>query len=171
MKNYIYDKMAVTKGKQRKSKEALDEKLRLSTPSRELLEKLAIDCASKPSPDNTFQYAFALSKSDSEAELKYACTILDGLLKEGYEHQVDCMFGAATAYYLLGDFEEARARCEAILRSNPSSRDTAEMHLASIEAAELERERKVKKVARDGTIGMAVVGVAVGVAGMLLKKR
>jgi len=163
--------MAVTKVKQRKSKEALDEKLKLSTPSSELLEKLAIDCASKPSPNNTFQYAFALSKSDNEAELKYSCTILDGLVKEGYEHQVDCMFGAATALYLLGDFDESRARCEAILRSNPSNRDTAEMHLASIEAAEAERERKVKRAAVEGTIGMAAIGLVVGVAGMLLKKR
>jgi len=104
--------MAVTKVKQRKSKEALDEKLKLSTPSSELLEKLAIDCASKPSPNNTFQYAFALSKSDNEAELKYSCTILDGLVKEGYEHQVDCMFGAATALYLLGDFDESRVSLE-----------------------------------------------------------
>lgn len=100
--------MAITKGKQRKAKATLDEKLSLSQPSRELLETLAVDCASKPSPDNTFQYAFALSKSDNEAELKYAVTILDGLVKEGYEHQVDCMFGAATALYLLEDFEEAR---------------------------------------------------------------
>ena len=108
-------KMAVTKVKQRKSKEVLDDKLRLSTPSRDLLEKLAIDCASKPSPDTTFQYAFALSKSDNQAELKYSCTILDGLLKEGYEHQVDCMYGAATEYYLLGNFEEARVSIESCL--------------------------------------------------------
>mmetsp|Transcript_21783 Transcript_21783/g.25939 ORF Transcript_21783/g.25939 Transcript_21783/m.25939 type:complete len:164 (+) Transcript_21783:50-541(+) len=163
--------MAITKGKQRKAKEALDEKLSLSQPSRDLLETLAVDCASKPSPDNTFQYAFALSKSDNEAELKYAVTILDGLVKEGYEHQVDCMFGAATALYLLGEFEEGRARCEAILRTNPSNRDTAETHLACIEAAEAERERKAKRAAVEGTIGMAAVGLAVGVAGLLLKKR
>jgi fission 1 protein len=163
--------MAVTKGKQRKAKQALDEKLKLSIPSRDLLEKLAIDCASKPSPDNTFQYAFAMSRSDDAAELKYACTILDGLVKEGYEHQVDCMVGAATALYLLDDFDEARARCEAILRTNPNNRDVADMHLASIEAAEVERERKVKKAAVEGTIGMAAVGLAVGVAGMLLKRR
>ena len=97
-----------TKGKQRLAKKAVDEKLQLSVPSRELLEKLAVDCASKPSPENTFQYAFALSKSDNEAELKYACTILDGLVKEGYEHQIDCMFGSATALYALGDFDNAR---------------------------------------------------------------
>ena len=29
-------------------------------------------------------------------------------MKEGYEHQIDCMYGAATALYLLGDYAEAR---------------------------------------------------------------
>jgi len=64
-----------------------------------------------------------------------------------------------------------KARCEAILRTNPSNRDTAETHLACIEAAEAERERKAKRAAVEGTIGMAAVGLAVGVAGLLLKKR
>ena len=40
-----------------------------------------------------------------------------------------------------------------------------------IEYAELEKESRIKKVARDGTIGMAAVGLAVEVAGILLKKR
>jgi len=153
------------------AKKALDEKLQLSIPSRDLLEKLAVECASKPSADSTFQYAFALSKSDNNAELKYACTILDGLVKEGYQHQIDCMFGSATALYALGDFNEARARCEAILRSNPNNRNTMELHLACIEAADEERERKVKKAAVESTIGVAAVGLAVGVVGILLKKR
>jgi len=26
----------------------------------------------------------------------------------GYEHQIDCMYGSATALYLLGEFKEAR---------------------------------------------------------------
>jgi len=48
------------------------------------------------SPDRTFQYAFCLSKSLDKSELRYAITILDSLVKEGYEHQVDCMFGAVS---------------------------------------------------------------------------
>ena len=55
-----------------------------------------------------FQYAFALSKSRQESELRYAVTILDNLVKEGYDHQLDCMVGAATALYLLMDFDEGR---------------------------------------------------------------
>jgi fission 1 protein len=164
--------MVETKKKQRQAKKNLDEKLKFSTPDAKLLETLAVECAAKPSSDNTFQYAFALSRSaGNEAELKYACTILDGLVKEGYDHEVDCMHGAATALYLLRDYDGARARCEAILRSNPDSRNAAEMHLACIEAAEEERERKVKKAAVEGTLGMAAVGLAVGVAGLLLKRR
>ena len=91
-----------------RKKKGTDEKLALSTPSRDLLENLAVECASRPSSDNTFQYAFALAKSNDAKELRYAVDILDGLVKEGYEHQVDCLYGAATALYLLNNFEEAR---------------------------------------------------------------
>jgi fission 1 protein len=130
--------MGETKQTQKQTKIDLDEKLRLSTPSREVLEELAVACAKDPSPDNTFQYAtdlefrvfcvnclarflhhpllycilcryaYALSKSNEKSELRYACTILDGLVKEGYEHEVDCMYASATALYLLGEYDQAR---------------------------------------------------------------
>lgn len=103
--------MGETKGSQKKIREELNRKLSLSSPNRELLEELAIACANNPkSTDATFQYAFALSKSTERSELRYAVQILDGLVKDGYEHQVDCMYGAATALYLLGDYEHARVR-------------------------------------------------------------
>ena len=100
--------MGETKQTQKQTKIELDDKLRLSTPSREVLEELAVACAKDPSPDATFQYAFALSKSSENSELRYAVTILDGLIKEGYEHQVDCMYASATALYLLRDYDECR---------------------------------------------------------------
>lgn len=100
--------MVHSKKSQKYARTALDEKLALSTPSRETLESLAVECAANPSPDNTFAYAFCLGKSNDKSELRYAITILDSLVKEGYEHQIDCMFGAATALYLLADFKDAR---------------------------------------------------------------
>jgi len=163
--------MGETHLKQRKMKRTVDEKLALSKPSRELLESLAVDCASKPSSDNTFQYAFALSKSDNPGELRYAIDILDGLVNEDYDHQVDCMYGAATAFYLLKEYEKARARCEAILRTNPDNRNTRELHLASIEGVEEETEKRKKKAAVEGTIAVGALGIALGVAGMLLSKK
>jgi mitochondrial fission 1 protein len=103
--------MGETKSSQKHVREELDRKLQLSSPSRELLEELAIACANNPkSTDATFQYAFALSKSTERSELRYAVQILDGLIKDGYTHQVDCMYGAATALYLLGDYAHSRVR-------------------------------------------------------------
>lgn len=104
--------MGTTKNTQKHAKAELDDKLALAAPNREILESLAIACAKSPSPDNTFQYAFCLSKSKERSELRYAVTILDGLVKEGYEHQVDCMYGAACALYLLGDYDQARVRAK-----------------------------------------------------------
>ena len=88
--------MVHTKESQRFARAALDEKLALQAPTREILESLAVECAANPSPDNTFQYAFCLSKSQEKSELRYAVTILDSLVNEGYEHQIDCMFGAVS---------------------------------------------------------------------------
>lgn len=103
--------MGTTKNAQKQAKAELDDKLALAQPTRQILEDLAIACAKQPSPDNTFQYAFCLSKSTEPSELRYAVTILDGLVKEGYEHQVDCMYGASCALYLLGEYDKARVRC------------------------------------------------------------
>ena len=100
--------MGETKNKQKTAKAELDQKFSLARPNRQILEDLAVECAKNPSPDNTFQYAFCLSKSNEISELRYSVTILDGLVKEGYEHQVDCMYGAACALYLLGEYEKSR---------------------------------------------------------------
>lgn len=101
--------MGTTTHRQKEAKAELDSKLALSRPTRELLEELAVACAKDPKDKQaTFQYAFALSKSKEPSELRYAVTILDGLVGEGYEYQVDCMYGSAVALYLLGDYEEAR---------------------------------------------------------------
>jgi 3'-phosphoadenosine 5'-phosphosulfate sulfotransferase (PAPS reductase)/FAD synthetase len=107
--------MGETKQAQKQAKDELDQKLKLASPSRQILEDLAVACAKNPSPDNTFQYAFCLSKSTERSELRYAVTILDGLVKEGYEHQVDCMYGAAVALYLLGDYDKARVSLESTI--------------------------------------------------------
>lgn len=160
-----------TKKSQKEARQKLDEKLELSFPRREILESLAVECASNPSPDNTFQYAFCLSKSSQDSELRYAVKILDSLVKEGYEHQLDCMFGAATALYLLRDYKNARVRCENILRSHPENTGAIELHLACIDSAEEEESRRVQKMATVGSTAVAAVGLAVGIAGMMMKKR
>jgi fission 1 protein len=100
--------MGETKSSQKQVKVELDAKLQMAAPTREILEELALTAAKMQTPDATFQYAFCLSKSTEPTELRYAVTILDGLVREGYEHQIDCMYGSACALYLLKDYEQAR---------------------------------------------------------------
>jgi hypothetical protein len=106
--------MGTTSNRQKEAKRELDHKFSLSKPDRSLLEELAVTCAKDPTPQATFQYAFALSRSTEPSELRYAVSILDGLVTEGFDHQVDCMYGSATALYLLGDYGEARVRIGSI---------------------------------------------------------
>lgn len=150
---------------QRENKRQFDEKLALSHPSNELLEDLAAQCTKDPSPDNSFQYAFALSKSQSSGELTYSISMLDSLVRNGYEHQIDCMYGSAVAHYLLGKYDKCRSICEQILRNRPENDAAAELHTASIAAKDEEDEKKAKQIAVGGTVAVAAVGLALLLGG------
>lgn len=62
-------------------------------------------------------------------------------------------------------------RCENILRSNPESRLTMELHLACIESKEQKEAELLKKTAIGGAVAMGALGVAGAVASVLLTKR
>lgn len=62
-----------------------------------------------------------------------------------------------------------QARCEAILRTRPESRLASELHLASIAAEEQQEQERVQKIAI-GTGAAVAVGLAAGVASLLLKR-
>mmetsp|Transcript_17939 Transcript_17939/g.29039 ORF Transcript_17939/g.29039 Transcript_17939/m.29039 type:complete len:164 (-) Transcript_17939:146-637(-) len=152
--------MRTSKEMQREKRLHLDEKISLSLPTNELLEDLASNCTKDPSPDNSFQYAFALSKSRNVGELRYSISMLESLIKNGYEHQVDCMYGTAMAYYLLGEYDRSRRACEAILRNRPENDAAAELHTANIAASDEEDEKKAKAIAVGGTVAVAAIGIA-----------
>lgn len=61
--------------------------------------------------------------------------------------------------------------CESILRSNPESRLTSELHLASIESKEQFDAKKLKDAAIGGAVAMGALGVAGAIASVLLAKR
>lgn len=160
--------MRTSKNAQREARRHLDEKFASTSPSHELLEELATKCTSDPNPDNTFQYAFALSKSLQPSELKYSISMLNSLIKDGYQHQVDCMYGTATAHYLLGEYDVARLECEAILRSRPEHDAAAELHTACVAARDAKEEKMVGQIALGGTVAVAAIGLAFLLGG---KKR
>ena len=78
------------------------------------------------------------------------------------------MYGTAQALYSLKDYNEARLRCENILRSHPDHVSAAELHLACIEESEIKENKKSQRKAIDWTIGVAAIGLAGVVAGLVL---
>jgi fission 1 protein len=157
--------MRTSKQVQSERKIQLEEKLALSYPNDDLLKELASNYTKDPTPDNAFQYAFALSKSPNPDELQHSIIMLDSLIRNGYTHQVDCMYGTATANYLLGEYDKCRYVCEAILRNRPENIIAAELHAASIAAKDEEDELKAKKIAVGGTMAIAAVGIALLLGG------
>ena len=57
------------------------------------------------------------------------------------------------------------------MRSHPESRLARELHLSSIESSEQQDKRKMKEAAIGGVTIAAAVGVAAGIASLLLTKR
>jgi hypothetical protein len=68
-------------------------------------------------------------------------------------------------------FFSKQLRTENILRSHPESRLARELHLASIEANEQDDNRKVREAAIGGVAAAAAIGLAAGLASILLSKR
>lgn len=83
---------------------------------------------------------------------------------------IDEEFTAYSHDFLVFPLSRNKTRCEAILRNQPQSRVAKELHLASMEAQE-DREVKRMKQTAVASVGVAaVVGVAAGIAGLLMKK-
>jgi len=57
------------------------------------------------------------------------------------------------------------------LRTQPSSRIAKELHLASIESEEQQQQREFQKAAVGGVAAAAAIGVAAGLASLLLSKK
>ena len=152
--------MRTSKQVQRETRRQLDEKLALQHPSNSLLDELSSKYTTDPTPDNSFQYAFSLCKSNDPNELKYSISILESLMNNGYEHEVDCMYGSAVAHYLLGEYDNCRSICEAILRNRPENDAVAELHSAAIAWKDEIDEKKARNIAVGGTVAIAVMGLA-----------
>ena len=69
------------------------------------------------------------------------------------------------ARYLLGEFDDCRSICEAILRNRPENDTAAELHSAAIACMDEVDEKKVRNIAVGGTVAIAAVGLALLLGG------
>jgi len=109
-----------------------------------------------------FNYAWGLIKSNSRQEQQEGVRLLSEIFRASPDRRRECLYYLALGNYKLGNYAEARRYNDSLL----------ELEGGNMQAQSL-RQLIDDKVAKEGMMGMAIVGglaaaAAVGV-GMLLK--
>lgn len=106
--------------------------------------------------DTTFNYAWALVRSQYKQDRQKGISLLLELLKTCPERRRECLYSLAVGYYRQDDLLSARKYNEELLALEPNNQ----------QAQAMSRVVK-KKMTQDGLIGMAVFGGAAAlVAGL-----
>ncbi|KKY15533.1 putative mitochondria fission 1 protein [Phaeomoniella chlamydospora] len=109
-----------------------------------------------------FNYAWGLIKSNVRAEQQEGVRLLTDIFRSAPERRRECLYYLALGNFKLGNYAEARRYNELLLEIEPGN-----MQAASL------RSLIDDKVAKEGLMGVAIVGgvaVAAGIVGGLLMK-
>lgn len=107
-----------------------------------------------------FNYAWGLIKSNTRSEQQEGVRLLSEIFRSTPERRRECLYYLALGNFKLGNYAEARKYNELLLDHEP----------ANLQAASL-RQLIDDKVAKEGLMGVAIVGgvaLAAGVIGGLL---
>ncbi|MCJ1250505.1 mitochondrial membrane protein [Trapelia coarctata] len=109
-----------------------------------------------------FNYAWGLIKSDARGEQQEGVRLLSEIYRNAPERRRECLYYLALGNFKLGNYAEARRYNDSLLSIEP----------ANLQAASL-RGLIDDKVAKEGMVGVAIVGgvaIAAGVIGSLIFK-
>ncbi|KAI9672500.1 MAG: mitochondrial membrane protein [Caeruleum heppii] len=107
-----------------------------------------------------FNFAWGLIKSNARQDQQMGVRLLSDIFRSSPERRRECLYYLALGNYKLGNYAEARRYNELLLDHEP----------ANLQAASL-RSLIDDKVAKEGLMGVAIVGglaVAAGVVGGML---
>ncbi|KAF2744447.1 putative mitochondrial membrane fission protein [Sporormia fimetaria CBS 119925] len=107
-----------------------------------------------------FNYAWGLIKSNQRPEQQEGVRLLSEIFRSSSERRRECLYYLALGNYKLGNYAEARRYNDFLLDLEP----------ANLQAGSL-KELIDEKVAKEGLMGVAIVGglaVAAGVVGSML---
>ncbi|KAL9043591.1 MAG: hypothetical protein Q9214_003228 [Letrouitia sp. 1 TL-2023] len=114
-----------------------------------------------------FNYAWGLIKSASRNEQQQGVHLLSEIFRNAPERRRECLYYLALGNYKLGNYAEARRYNDLLLDHEPGNLQAESLRMLVDE-----------KVAKEGMIGVAIVGgmaIAAGVVGGMLfrgtKKR
>ncbi|KAJ5905741.1 Mitochondrial fission 1 protein [Penicillium subrubescens] len=109
-----------------------------------------------------FNYAWGLIKSNTRPDQQEGVRLLSEIFRGAPERRRECLYYLALGNYKLGNYGEARRYNDLLLEKEP----------ANLQAASL-GSLIDDKVAKEGLVGIAIVGglaVAAGVVGSLIVK-
>lgn len=107
------------------------------------------ECAkARPAPEAKFNYAWALIRSPARPDIRKGVIMMSGLLEDRFSDR-DCLYYMAHGHYRLDDVVEARRCLDRLLKISPNCRQAISL-----------RDVVDDKIAKDGLIGVGLVGAA-----------
>ncbi|RVX71846.1 Mitochondria fission 1 protein [Exophiala mesophila] len=103
-----------------------------------------------------FNYAWGLIKSSQRSEQQLGVQLLSDIFKTTPERRRECLYYLALGNYKLGNYAEARRYNELLMEKEPGN----------LQASSLQQLID-DKVSREGLMGVAIVGGAAVVAGIV----
>ncbi|KAG0358152.1 hypothetical protein BC939DRAFT_508816 [Gamsiella multidivaricata] len=129
----------------------------LSEKELEVLKKQYIREGEYVTEQTRFNYAWGLIKSKNRRDQTQGVLILTDIYREVPDRRRECLFYLALGHFRLGNYNDARKFNESLLEFEPNN---SQAHAL--------RQEIEDRVAREGYIGMAIVGTVAAVATGLL---
>jgi hypothetical protein len=104
-----------------------------------------------------FNYAWGLIKSDKRSEQLDGVKLMTEMYKDSPERRRECIYYLALGQFKLGNYTDARKYNNVLLEHEPTN-----MQAMSLKSLIDDR------VAKDGYIGIAIVGSAIALGGILI---
>jgi len=142
---------------------AADAETPLKSSELAVLSQQYISEGDSVSTQTKFNYAWGLVKSSSRADQQHGVALLSEIFRSSPDRRRECLYYLALGHYKLANFAEARRYNDLLLDLEPGN-----MQAQSL------RELVEEKVAKEGLVGVAIVGglaVAAGVIGGILMRR
>ncbi|KAG0054603.1 mitochondrial membrane protein [Gryganskiella cystojenkinii] len=129
----------------------------LSDSQLEVLKKQYIREGEYVTEQTRFNYAWGLIKSKNRREQTQGVLLLTDIYREVPDRRRECLFYLALGHFKLGNYNDARKFNESLLEFEPNN---SQAHAL--------RQEIEDRVAKEGYIGMAIVGTVAAVGTIIL---
>ncbi|KAF9164893.1 mitochondrial membrane protein [Actinomortierella ambigua] len=129
----------------------------LSEKELEVLRKQFIREGEYVTDQTRFNYAWGLIKSKNRSDQTRGVLLLTDIYREVPDRRRECLFYLAVGHFKLGSYNDARKFNDSLLEFEPSNSQALAL-----------RQEIEDRVAKEGLVGMAIVGAVVAVGTIVL---